>query len=368
MAHRLHLRRLKPARTLGEQDGGKAVKASNSPIAMIEAAYDFQATPERWLSNLLEAGGDLLDRGQGCAAEILAGLSSEGEPLVSELHVQNGANDLVSRLARAAREIEPHFTKTNAPRRGPFVHTLAEARGSHPEVHDAVTKHVGCRDMLAMWAINQGTHGVGIHIPSSSLIELDRRARKRLKMLSTHISTAHRLRRRLGHGSSGVPLTRLPLEEGAILDPKRLSVIEASGAIKGTGALEAIRSAAIRTDRARRCRDDGESGRAFELWEEVLKGRWSVIDWFDTDGRRFVLALPNAGHVRDPRGLTEREYEVATQVSTGDSCKLVAYRLGISRSRVSALLHGAMRKLGVKTREQLVIKMRGFLAETAPKM
>ena len=28
----------------------------------------------------------------------------------------------------------------------------------------------------------------------------------------------------------------------------------------------------------------------------------SLVDYFDTDGRRFVLALPNSPHVTDPRG------------------------------------------------------------------
>ena len=35
-------------------------------------------------------------------------------------------------------------------------------------------------------------------------------------------------------------------------------------------------------------------------------------------------------------------------------------RLGVSRSRVSTLLRGAMRKLNVQTRVQLVLKMREF--------
>ena len=79
----MHLLRPRPAYG-GSKDGGRAVKASNSPIALVEAAYDLQATPQQWLPNLLQAGGDLLDRGHGCAAEILAGLSSKGEPLVME--------------------------------------------------------------------------------------------------------------------------------------------------------------------------------------------------------------------------------------------------------------------------------------------
>jgi DNA-binding CsgD family transcriptional regulator len=39
---------------------------------------------------------------------------------------------------------------------------------------------------------------------------------------------------------------------------------------------------------------------------------------------------------------------------------MVGYRLGISRSRVSALLTSVMRKLRVKTQAQLVIRMHGL--------
>jgi DNA-binding CsgD family transcriptional regulator len=87
-----------------------------------------------------------------------------------------------------------------------------------------------------------------------------------------------------------------------------------------------------------------------------------MVDWFDTDGRRFVLALPNAPHVTDPRGLTERESQVVAYAVLGQTNKMIAYRLGLSKSRVSMLLRGAMRKLNVQTRAQLVLKMRDFQA------
>ena len=93
---------------------------------------------------------------------------------------------------------------------------------------------------------------------------------------------------------------------------------------------------------------------------DIVRGRWSMVDWFDTDGRRFVLALPNAPHTADPRGLSERESQVVTYVALGQTNKMIAYRLGLSRSRVSAVLRSAMRKLNVHTRVQLVIKMREF--------
>ncbi|MDH4282808.1 MAG: LuxR C-terminal-related transcriptional regulator [Myxococcales bacterium] len=41
---------------------------------------------------------------------------------------------------------------------------------------------------------------------------------------------------------------------------------------------------------------------------------------------------------------------------------MIAYRLGLSSSHVSLLVRGAMRKLGVRTRAQLVKKIRDLQA------
>lgn len=87
-----------------------------------------------------------------------------------------------------------------------------------------------------------------------------------------------------------------------------------------------------------------------------------MVDWFDTDGRRFVLAIPNPPSVIDPRGLSERESQVVTYAVLGQSNKMIAYRLGLSTSRVSTLLRSSMRKLGFRTRSQLVMQMGDFPA------
>jgi DNA-binding NarL/FixJ family response regulator len=89
-----------------------------------------------------------------------------------------------------------------------------------------------------------------------------------------------------------------------------------------------------------------------------VRGKWSLVDWFDAEGRRFLLAKPNAPRITDPRGLSEREAQVATYAALGDTNKVIGYRLGLSPSYVSRLVHDAMRKLDVKTRAQLVDKMR----------
>ena len=118
-------------------------------------------------------------------------------------------------------------------------------------------------------------------------------------------------------------------------------------------------------DRARGKLRKSDPEEALAMWRGLVRGRWSLVDWFDTDGRRFVLAKPNAPHAGDPRGLTEREHQVAVYASRGESRKIISYRIGISRGRVSELLASAMRKLGVKTQPQLVERLRGLPVEAA---
>ena len=96
--------------------------------------------------------------------------------------------------------------------------------------------------------------------------------------------------------------------------------------------------------------------------EALVQGRWSTVDWFDSDGRRYVLSIPNAPHVIDPRGLTEQETQVVWYVVHGLMSKMIGYHLGVSKGRVSALLSSAMRKLSVQTRAQLIKKLKDLEA------
>jgi DNA-binding NarL/FixJ family response regulator len=152
----------------------------------------------------------------------------------------------------------------------------------------------------------------------------------------------------------------MPLNAEALLDPKNFRVSQAAGGAQDKGASEIIRDAAVRVDGARSKLRKADPERALETWQGLVRGRWSLVDWFDTDGRRFVLAKPNAPNIGDPRGLTEREAQVAMYAAAGDSGRIIAYRFGLSTSSVSRVLKSAMRKLGVSTQAQLVEKMRGF--------
>lgn len=83
-----------------------------------------------------------------------------------------------------------------------------------------------------------------------------------------------------------------------------------------------------------------------------------MVDWFESGSRRFILVVPNPTGMCDPHRLTKRETEVATYAVLGETGKLIGFRLGLSTSRVSSVLHDAMRKLRVRTQAELVAKLR----------
>lgn len=85
-----------------------------------------------------------------------------------------------------------------------------------------------------------------------------------------------------------------------------------------------------------------------------------MVDWFESGSRRFILAVPNPAGVSDPHRLTKRETEVASYAGLGETGKLIGLRLGLSTSRVSGVLHDAMRKLRVHTQAELVGKLRSL--------
>jgi len=179
-------------------------------------------------------------------------------------------------------------------------------------------------------------------------------------MLGAHIASAFRLRQALSEAGEGSEdhSTGLPRDAEAVIDVDGFRLVGSAGPAGDPSCAEVLREAARSVDRARSELRKDSPERALETWNALVSGRWSMVDWFDTDGRRFVLAMPNAPECRDPRGLTEQERQVVNYILQGDTNKLIAYRLGLSQARVSGLLKSAMRKLGVKTKVALVEKLR----------
>lgn len=172
------------------------------------------------------------------------------------------------------------------------------------------------------------------------------RARKALSSVVPHLRTVLRAR-------AGLRTKALLAQAEAIFSPGG-SVLDASGSARSREARAALRDAVRRLERVRAARTDGQAEDALQLWQQLSEGRWRIIDAFDSDGRRYLVALPrDEAPSRCP--LSPREEAVLRGVAEGLANKAIAWEFGISTPTVSTLIARAARKLGVTSRAQLIL-------------
>jgi DNA-binding CsgD family transcriptional regulator len=165
--------------------------------------------------------------------------------------------------------------------------------------------------------------------------------------VAVHLASGLRLRRRL---ASLGPRS----EDGeAILSPSG-TLLHAEGPAKSRSARDALRDATLAIDKARGPLRRKDPEAALNLWRGMLEGRWSLIDRFERDGRRLVVAHRNNVATRGLRALTFRERQVVAYVTLGHSNKLIAYELGLSLGSIGTHLSAALGKLGLSSRLELI--------------
>ena len=152
--------------------------------------------------------------------------------------------------------------------------------------------------------------------------------------VAAHLATGYRL----------VRARTSPVD--AVLDPAgRVEHLEAGVSPDERSALSTA-ARAIEQARGKPRRTDTE--RAIALWKGLVAGRWTLVDQFDHDGRRYIMAKKNSPEFRAWELLTQRENQVVTYAAHGQSQKVIAYLLGISVASVSALLSKAAGKVGAR--------------------
>ena len=312
---------------------------------------------------MLEAAVPILDHGLGLSGIVAT------KPPTPELITSHEVHELVA--ARGPEDLVlRHFQAVAAAVPKDQVHEQTATGGGavselmNSEQRRIWSRHMGfAADALVLLALD--TDGVGVLLISalSEVLELGNVERAGFEMLAAHLSSGLRLRRALEDEAA---TTDVPFDAELVIDPKTFDVNHAQGDGSSQDALRTLRGAAIRVDRARGSLRNTNPEESIESWHALVDGRWSLVDWFDTDERRFVLAVANPPHVRDPRGLTKREAQVAAYAALGDTHKMIAYRLGVSRPTVTNVMRAVRKKLGVRTDAELVAKLRGLPQELDP--
>jgi DNA-binding CsgD family transcriptional regulator len=167
-----------------------------------------------------------------------------------------------------------------------------------------------------------------------------------LARVAAHLAAGFRLRRRLG----AVPHVD---HAEAVLEPSG-KVTHAVHDARLRSARTALTDAALRLDRLRAVGRRRDPERALRAWRALVDARWSLVDHFERDGRRYVLAQRNEPEVGPVELLSDRERQVVALAALGQPNKMIGYELGIAVSTVGVLLTRASRKLGARSRRELV--------------
>jgi DNA-binding CsgD family transcriptional regulator len=127
---------------------------------------------------------------------------------------------------------------------------------------------------------------------------------------------------------------------------------DANGAGDFLGSTEHHRnelvSLAQRIEHARRSTEHGGA----EVWDQLLRGRWSIVRFHRGSGRLRFLAIENP-RVDNLRALTPVERAVIEGVAAGKPNKVIASDLDLHLSSVGNIAARAMRKLGIDCRVHL---------------
>lgn len=307
---------------------------------VMAAAYTFHADTAAWADGLHEALGPALDLGQGTLVGLLR--FDEGGLRLEHLAGRAGISRVHHAVARLSLLVSPGKLRdaffngrvlgSSSGHYAADEHALLAARARSTRARDA-----------AAFCVNDAV-GLGVMVvsPSRERLLLPAATPPLLLSLGEHVSTGLRLQRVL-HG----PTLEDPAIE-AIFEPGGRAR-RAAGMARMRSALEHLRELVRARDRRTGDRDEGSA------WEAVVAGRWSLVDRFDSDGRRYVVAYRNPPGLLDPRRLTAREEAVTTLAAVGRSNAEMAAALSLPESEVSELLKTALVKLGLGSRTLLPI-------------
>ena len=302
-------------------------------------AYALDHTSTRWLAD--------------CGAQLRAAIPGARSCLAFNIHREHGRYQLGeywteesavgSSLVQTFREAPPDFLDAffSVPLRAQTASSVLDQAGTSIEqtLLGPLLGELGAADIFSVAAFGPDGRGaaLGVLVDDPSFEIGDPTD---WMHVAVHIAAGARLRQRLGQRPSFD-------EAEAILRPDG----EAEQ-LEYPDAREFLRTAVTHIEQARSGRYS--TSQSLELWQSLVEGRWSLVERFDSDRRRFYVALRNPAAKVEAKALTTRQAEVVAYVGSGAGTKAAAYSLGISVSAVRAHLSQAMAKLGVSSRVELI--------------
>jgi DNA-binding CsgD family transcriptional regulator len=311
-------------------------------VEIVEAAYRVDVGEGEWLNGVAHALGSHVGAGLGVCG-MRYRIDEQGLLLPLAMAESNLPPGGLAACQAGIADLPPDFIAStwasmpcdiSSNNRNKVVRELTRA---------TYRKHwepMGWNDGLIVNGLDPTRQGLSfvVWLPKKRKMTLP--LRTRWSRIAAHLAAANRLRGRLTEDAE------------AILTPAG-KVEHAEDAAKSKELREELTHGAKVVDRARGKLRKSDPDRAVAEWKGLIAARWTLIDHFESDGRRYLLARRNEAAREGYSALSDREQQALGFAHLGHNNKLIAYEMGISPSTVAVLLHRAMKKLGLRSRADL---------------
>jgi DNA-binding NarL/FixJ family response regulator len=320
-------------------------------LPTLEACYRFDLPDQAWLEEVCQAVLPWLGAGLGAFA-FTFDMPMGTNPRLFDPVVVGAPRADTMRLVTASRNLDPDALRQAYLRSGPVTTGRQATTTMNPSFAEtlAAAGSTNISDFLVLIGASPDSTGILVGAACPQVRHLRRHEITWMARISSHLANAFRLR--LSLQQQPADLLNAPQAEAIFHPSGRLAHSTPTETAKGL--LAQLRASVLDRDRARSRASRLDSFDRLELWGALIAGRWSLIDSFDSDQRRFVVALRNPPQASQPRQLGRREAQVVGYVTLGWSNKAIAYAMGLSESTVGSHLWRACRKLGARDRISLI--------------
>lgn len=324
-------------------------------FGVLEAGYRLDGDDAQWLDGVARAVQKQLDPRRNGVLSFLYQLGSDGKITPSNVRSYDVPEPYATIGANIPLALPPWYVRQTFAQHpcASAVHTgTLKARTLSRQQMRQAFGPIGWRDLFVINGLDPTGGGVYVAAARTTTTKLPRPLQARWTRIAVHLAAAWRLRRTLREASA-----RTADSAEAVLSPDG-KVAHAREQARTRQARHSLQEAARAIERARTSRGRKQGDRAIAEWTGLIAARWSLVDHFESDGKRYLLARRNDVADVGTAALSPRELQAVAFAALGHNNKLIAYEMGITAETVRVLLHRAARKLGARDRAALITRAR----------
>ena len=323
--------------------------------ALANACYTLVSSEQSWLQGIVNVLRPLLDRGMGIAAwSFRVGDWGRSDPPPVGVDLE---------LGKAIRAVCSTVSSTLAaqvflgPRAKPGCERIGNTTGLDRDPSFAAFWPFRIRDFHALTVLDGRGFGVALLSPELHVIKSNRAMTRALERVGTHVLAGFRLRRALG-------------QVDAVFEPDSRLVDAGAGdetEAREPGQPAALQSAVKALDQtwSKRATKDWEA--ALETWQGLVSGRWSLVQSFESGGRRYLVARRSLPAELPGRALQPLVAHALILRARGASYKQLAGELGISIAGAHQLVKHSCQRLGIRDEHELPLLLSALFGTTHTK-